>query len=233
MLTLLRLFFFDELLVDVVLELMLTYIERFVNFFLIYSKKKLVIHARAMFTGHEHFWTQCTWGLCTCTGIVECCGLREVWKQFPCTCTSPTCTVFKSPWWQSLIKWIHDLPDETNWSEFDMYLIWKFDRYLVCISIGIWVKLRSKTSIFPDQIFFLHIKLQSNYFFVNISPYFDTKIWYEFYMKILKSIWYQFLQSKKRVFFKKLFFHFFLKSRGWCGHLYSIPTATTHTTTIV
>jgi hypothetical protein len=43
-------------------------------------------------------------------------------------------------------------PDQTNWSGSDMYLIWKFERYLVCSSIGILVKLRSKTSIFPDQI---------------------------------------------------------------------------------
>jgi hypothetical protein len=34
-----------------------------------------------------------------------------------------------------------------------MYLIWKFERYLVCSSIVILVNLRSKTSIFPDQIF--------------------------------------------------------------------------------
>jgi hypothetical protein len=40
------------------------------------------------------------------------------------------------------------LPDQTYW-----YLIRKFERYLVCSSIGILVKLPSKTSIFPDQKF--------------------------------------------------------------------------------
>jgi hypothetical protein len=58
------------------------------------------------------------------------------------------------------------LPDQTNWSGSDMYLIWKFKRYLVCSSIGILVKLRSKTSIFPQsnsyQIFWSDFNIKSD-----------------------------------------------------------------------
>jgi hypothetical protein len=69
----------------------------------------------------------------------------------------------------------HAGPDETNWSEFDMYLIWKFDLYLVCISIGIRVKLRSKTSIFPDQIFFPTYQTLIKFLFF----WYFSLFWYE------------------------------------------------------
>jgi hypothetical protein len=108
------------------------------------------------------------------------------------------------------------------------WLIWKFDMYVVCISIGISVKLRSKTSIFPDQIFFPTYQTLIKFFFY-ISPYFDTKI-----RNFLKSIWYEIFEvnlisvspiknKKMHCFSKKTFFIIFLKIRGWCGRLYGLP----------
>jgi hypothetical protein len=50
------------------------------------------------------------------------------------------------------------------------------------------------------------------------------------------SIWYQFLQSKikKRALFpKKTLFINFLKRRGWCGCLYSLPIVSSSPLTLV
>jgi hypothetical protein len=79
--------------------------------------------------------------------------------------------------------------------------------------MGIWVKLRSKTSIFPDQKKIPTYQTPINFYFFDVSPYFDMKIRYEFDMKILKSIWYENFEvnlisvspiKKARLFSKKI-----------------------------
>jgi hypothetical protein len=127
-----------------------------------------------------------------------------------------------------------------------MYLIWKFDLYLVCISIGIRVKLRSKTSIFPDQIFFPNISNSdqifffwyfslfwyenSNFFKVTLIWNFEVNLIWNFEVNLIWNFEVNLISVSP---IKNHFFIIFLKSRGWCGHLYRIPILTGSPNTIV
>jgi hypothetical protein len=129
------------------------------------------------------------------------------------------------------------------------------DRSLICVwyenLIGIWYAFRSvygsnsdqKPPYSPIKFFFQHIKLQSNFFFWYFSLF-----WYEnsnfFKVNLIWNevnlIWnFEFnlvwnfevnLISVSPL--KNLFFIIFLKSRGWCGHLYRIPILTSSPNTI-
>jgi hypothetical protein len=91
-----------------------------------------------------------------------------------------------------------------------------------------WSNSDQKCTFSPIKQNFQHNKPRSNFFF-DISQHFDMKM-----RNFLKSIWYQFLQSKKRALFQKNnFFIIYLKRRGWCGRLYSLPIVTSSPLTIV